>query len=122
MAFYPNPTEIREGIERSCAHNLNAKPVVAFLRHRMTWNGTGFDIVADAVVLWKRGDEVGWHGSVDIRASDRNGLSVGLTGGHYGAADFDEANKAALARAESYGCANVRLHWDAFFGNPPTEA
>ena len=63
-ATYPTPSEIRAAIERSCKRNLGAIPVVAYLTHRMTWNGEGMDIVATAVVVWTdRG--VALQGTID---------------------------------------------------------
>jgi hypothetical protein len=110
-ATYPTPSEIRAAIERSCKRNLGAIPVVAYLTHRMTWNGEGMDIVATAVVVWTdRGDEHphGWHSGVSVRSSVKHGLTVGFGGGHYDYSDLAEAEGVAVAYARGHG---VRTSW-----------
>jgi len=85
-ARYPTPNEIRAAIHAAVKDSLVASPLVAYLRPRYTWDGEGFDVVADAVVVWQRSElSDGWglHASATIRSSSARGVYATLAGGNY---------------------------------------
>ena len=93
-ARYPTPNEIRAAIHAAVSSRIStgrmdslvASPLVAYLRPRYTWDGEGFDVVADAVVVWQRSERSdGWglHASATIRSSSTHGVYAALAGGRY---------------------------------------
>ena len=83
-ARYPTPNEIRAAIHAAVKDSLVASPLVAYLRPRYTWDGEGFDVVADCAIEVKgygvRGREergrpygAGWEPSADTKVFSKTG-------------------------------------------------
>jgi hypothetical protein len=115
-ATYPTPAEIRTLLQESVRTSIDAVPVAAYIKQRYTWDGDGYDVVADAVVIWQRkesdwrvpeGRAWGWHSSVTIRSSADNGVSAPLAGGHYDM-DSQSASHEASERARGWGWMDLR--------------
>lgn len=111
-AIYPTPSEIRAVLQASVTHSIGATPIAAYLKHRYTWDGDGYDVVAEAIVVWRRDDRDdhrawGWHSSTTIRSSAKHGLDAPLAGGHY-ELDSQTASNEASERACGWGWIDLR--------------
>lgn len=97
-ASYPTPLELRQAIvDRVYAGG--GKALYATVLHRATWDGEGFDIVADCVVVWRRPglpDDRAYvaHTGSTVRLGRDGVLRVALGSGDY---DMDLAEAAAVA-------------------------
>jgi hypothetical protein len=114
-ATYPTPEDIRTLLQDSVRTSIDAVPVAAYIKHRYTWDGGGYNVVADAIVVWRRKENAwrgedrawGYHSSVTIRSSADNGMSAPLSGGHY-EMDSQSASREAAERARGCGWMDLR--------------
>jgi hypothetical protein len=121
-AIYPTPSEIRAVLQASVTRSIGATPIAAYLKHRYTWDGDGYDVVAEAIVIWKKTKEQvvaanpladwredrhwGYHSSATIR-STKHGLDAPLAGGHY-ELNSQTASNEASERARGWGWIDLR--------------
>ena len=101
-----SPRDIKTAIRAELKRAIYADLDFATCALRETWDGDGFDILAEGDVYWRRerdddGDEHGAH-YYSVRVSGRTdgGPRVELSGGWY---DFDGSTAVEEARPRRFG-------------------